>query len=62
MFELVLGMCCILLVFIAMCAIEKIPCVDKVLEKSVERMTEENKPKRLCSGRVQNDYFSERAC
>ena len=62
MFELVLGMCVILIVFIAMCAIEKIPCVDKMLEKGVERMTEENKPKRLSSGRVQNDYFSERAC
>ncbi len=62
MFELVLGMCVILLVFIAMCVIEKIPCVDKMLEKSVESMTVENNPKRLCSGRVQKDYFSERAC
>ena len=60
MFELVLGMCVILLIFIAMCTVEKIPCVDKMLEKSVERMTEENKPKRLCSGSVQNDYLSER--
>lgn len=39
MFELVLGMCVILLVFIAMCAVEKIPCVDKMLEKGVEIMT-----------------------
>lgn len=62
MFELVLGMCCILLVFIAMCAVEKIPGVDKMLEKSVESMTVENTPKRLSSGRVQNDYFSKRAC
>ena len=62
MFELVLGMCGILFVFIAMCIIGKIPVVDKILEKSVERMTIENTPKRLSSGRVQNDYISERAC
>ena len=39
MFDLILGMCCILLVFIAMCAVEKIPGVDRILEKSVEVMT-----------------------
>ena len=39
MFDLILGMCCILLVFIAMCAALKIPCVDKMLEKGVEIMT-----------------------
>ena len=62
MFELVLAMCVILLVFIAMCAVEKIPCVDRILEKGVESMTIENTPKRLSSGRVQSDYLSERAC
>lgn len=61
MFELVLGMCVILLVFIAMCTVEKIPGVDKMLEKGVERMTIENTPKRLSSGQVQKDCFSERA-
>ncbi len=39
MFELVLGMCVILLVFIAMCAVEKIPGVDRMLEKGVEIMS-----------------------
>ena len=39
MFELVLGMCVILLVFIAMCAALKIPGIDKVLEKGAEIMT-----------------------
>ena len=60
MFELVLAMCGILLMFIVMCIIEKIPGVDKMLEKGVEVMTIENTPKRLCSGRVQSDCLSER--
>ena len=61
MFELVLAMCGILLMFIVMCIIEKIPGVDKMLEKGVEVMTIENTPKRLSSGRVQKDYFVKRA-